>query len=84
VRKEDLIAYARRDWAAIAEHKLRVWAQLKSEMTAADALRIGDDIRKHVRAIHPEWPTNEQRSEDLATHVRVSEMLRRVRSNKSH
>ena len=82
MRKEDLIAYARRDWAAIAEHKLRVWAQLKSEMTVADALRMGDDIRAHVSAVHPEWPTKEQRSEDLATHVRVSEMLRRAGSNK--
>ena len=78
VRTEDIIAFARRDWEAIAELKRRHWAEETSRMTAAEALALGDELRRHALALHPEWPTAEHRREDLAVHIRVSESLRRV------
>jgi len=80
VRKEDLIAFARRDWRMIAEMKRRRWAEQKSRMTPAEALSVGDDLRQHVSTLRDGWPTEEDRHKDLATHVRVSESLRRVKS----
>ena len=80
MRKEDVIAFARRDWRPIAMLKQRRWAQQKSQMKPAEALRLGDELREHVRAIHEEWPTEVDRRNDLASHVRVSEMLSRVKS----
>ena len=77
MHKEDIIAFAQRDWDAIAEHKRRYWAE--SAMTADERLRIADELRRYARELHPDWPTREQREEDLATHVRVGEALRRVR-----
>ena len=78
MREEDLIAYANRDWAAIEESKRRRWAEQKSRMTAAEALRVGDALRRHAAIVRPEWPTAADRREDLAVHIRVSESLRRV------
>jgi hypothetical protein len=78
MRKEDLIAFARRDWAAIEESKRRRRADQKSRMEPADALSVGDELRDHVSAYQPGWPTEADRRDDLAVHVRVSESLRRV------
>jgi hypothetical protein len=78
VRKEDLIAFARRDWNAIAALKRRRWSEQKSHMTAAEALSVGDELRHHVSTLR-DWPTEKERREDLASHIRLSEMLRRVK-----
>ena len=77
MRKEDIIAFAQRDWDALAEHKRRHWAE--QSMTDDERLRIGDELRRYALELHPDSPTPEQRDEDLATHVRVGEALRRVR-----
>ena len=79
MRKEDLIAFARRDWQAIAESKRRRWAEQSAHMSPADALQVGDELRHHMTTLHPDWPTEEDRQNDLAMHLRVSEMLRRVK-----
>jgi len=78
MRKEDILAFVNRDWAAIERAKRLHWSQLRSQMTAEDALRVGDELRNHAHELHPDWPTEQQRRDDLATHVRVSESLRRV------
>ena len=77
MRKEDILAYVNRDWDAIAEHKRRFWAGRAT--TVDERLRIADELRRHALSLHPDWPTREQREEDLATHIRVSEALGRVR-----
>jgi hypothetical protein len=79
VRKEDVIAFARRDWQAIAELKQRRWTQQKAQMTPAEALAVGDELRHHALTLHPDWPTEADRRKDLASHVRVSEMLSRAK-----
>ena len=83
MRKEDLIAFACRDWEAIAASKRRRWAAQKSRMEPAEALRIGDELRHHVSTQQPGWPTEEDRRNDLAMHVRISEILRLVKPGDS-
>lgn len=77
MRKEDILAFARRDWASVAEAKERYWAGRKSTMTPAEALRLGDALRTDAKAFGRGEPTASERAEDLATHDRVAEMLRR-------
>jgi hypothetical protein len=80
VRDEDLVAFARRDWEAISASKRRRWAEQKSQMNPAEALGVGDGLRHHVSALQENWPSEWERREDLASHIRVAEMLRRVKS----
>jgi hypothetical protein len=75
----DVIAFAHRDWSAVAALNRRHWAEQKSQMTAVEALAVGDELRHHVSALRSDWPTDEDRREDLASHTRLSEMLRRVK-----
>jgi len=79
VRKEDLTAFVRRDWNAVAALKRRWWAGQKSRMTPAEALNLGDELRRHVSALRDDWPTAEDRRKDLAFHIRLSELLGRVK-----
>jgi len=84
VQKKDIVAFANRDWDAIAASKRQRWAAQKAQMTAADALQVGDDLRAYVKSLHDRWPTEEDRRSDLAVHMRVSGSLRRVDAARRH
>ena len=58
--------------------KERFWIEQKRAMTAAEALHLADDLRVAVRSRESDWPSEEERRSDLATHLRVSESLRSV------
>ena len=77
MRKEDIIAFARRDWASVAAAKEQYWAKRKSSMTPAEALRLGDALRADAEALRRRGPTPDERRDDHAAHERVAEMLRR-------
>ena len=75
---DDIRAFARRDWAAVADAKARFWADRKCSMTPGEALATAEMLRQHARALKPDWPDDRERGEDLAVHLRVSEALRAV------
>ena len=80
MRREDLIAFARRDWPSVAAMKDRFWVEQKRHMTPGQALQLADDLRSSVTSRRGDWPSDDERRADLETHVRVSESLRRVRA----
>jgi hypothetical protein len=66
------------DWAAAARDKERWWRDYKREHGPAAGVRFADELRRQVLAARPDWPSEEEREEDLATHLRVIEVLRRA------
>jgi hypothetical protein len=80
MRREDLIAFARRDWQSVAAMKQRFWVEQKRRMTASEVLQLSDDLRASVTSRRSDWPSDDERRADLETHARVSESLRRVRT----
>ena len=80
---EDIRAFARRDWAAVAETKARYWAERKRAVTPEEALAVAEVLRQHARTLRPDWPDSRERDEDCAVHMRVSEALRAVRPARS-
>lgn len=76
--REALRQFARRDWSAVATSKTHHWRALKRSRSAADVLTIADRMRLHARQLRPEWPTPQQRLDDLRVHQRVGEALRAV------
>jgi hypothetical protein len=83
MRREDLIAFARRDWTSLAASKDRFWLEQKQGLTASEILQLGENLRSTVRSRRTDWPSDEERRSDLESHARVSESLQRVRSSRT-
>jgi hypothetical protein len=83
MKREDIRAFAGRDWPAIAEAKARFWAERKRSMTPAEALATAEMLRQHALQMKPGWPDAEERAADLALHVRLSEALHAVSPDRS-
>jgi hypothetical protein len=81
MKRDDIRAFAGRDWAAIADPKAAFWAERKRSMTAAEALATAEMLRQHALLVKPGWPDADERAADLALHVRISEALRAVPAN---
>jgi hypothetical protein len=75
---DDLRLFASFDWAAAERNKELYWRDWKRKHGPAAGIRIADELRKQVLAQKPGWPSDEERREDLATHLRVLEALARV------
>ena len=74
----DLRAFARRDWASLSRDEAAYWREQKRVHGPGEGIRIGDELRRHVIAARPDWPSEREREEDLATHLRLIEVMRRV------
>lgn len=70
--------FARRDWAAAARSKELYWRDWKRQHGPAAGIRVADELRRQVLAARPEWPLEREREEDLATHLRLIEVIRRA------
>jgi hypothetical protein len=79
MRREDLIAFARRDWTRLAAMKDRFWIEQKQQLNASEILQLGEDLRSAVMSRRTDWPSDEERRSDIESHTRVSESLQRVR-----
>lgn len=71
----DIAAFARRDWQLVEKLKATYWADRKRTLLPADALRLGDELRRYVLMVRPGWPSSADREDDLNIHVRVAEAL---------
>jgi len=78
MKRADIEAYLGRDWAGAALRKADYWAERKARLTPLEALGLADDLRRQVCSLRPDWPSAEERQDDLASHLKVSELLRRA------
>lgn len=78
MRKEDLIAFARRDWAAVAEVKDAGRRERARDADPVERFAVIDALRAQVHAQRPDYPTEADREADFASHVLVAERLRRA------
>lgn len=67
--------FMQRDWARVADSKTTFWRERKRGQPVAELLTAADALRRHARALRPDWPSAQDRADDLAAHVRVSEAL---------
>ena len=75
---ESLRAFVERPWSTMAQDKERYWRDYKREHGPAAGFRVAEELRLQVLAARPDWPSAEERAEDLATHLRVIDVLRRL------
>jgi hypothetical protein len=64
-------------WDLLAEYKDQYWRDRK-KLGLRDALRVVDSLRTQARFFQPGWPTQDDREEDLKTHLRIAAALART------
>ncbi len=82
--KRDLIEFAHRSHADLAEIDAAYWRRRKRSLGDGEGVRVADELRKHVLAVQPDWPTAADRAADFKAHVRLSEQLRSVTQDSLH
>ncbi len=80
VNREQLRAYAGRAWARAAALKQEHWAREFATRGPAATFEAAQALREHMRAVRPDWPTDEERREDLAHHVALKRAIDRAAS----
>ena len=71
--RESIRKFVNRDWAGVAAAKARAWQA--SDRTPAGDLHAADQLRRYVLTVRPDWPGLDHRTDDLQSHIRVSEAL---------
>lgn len=78
VTREDLIQFARRDWAAVARAKDLHWLRRRAALPESDLWRRSDDLLRHARTASRVGPSRSEPFADWHVHHRVGLALRAV------
>lgn len=71
-------AFVERPFRAMARDKERYWASWKQVHGAAAGLRVADALRAQVKRARPDWPSEQDRRDDLEMHLQLIEVIRRA------
>jgi hypothetical protein len=74
----DVKAFADRDWAAARAAKDAYWAEQYALDGPAATLAASEALRRHMRLVRPDWPTDQERREDFAHHVALKTLIDRA------
>jgi hypothetical protein len=58
--------------------KDQYWRDWKRRHGSGAGIRIGGELWRQAKAARPDWPTNAERRDDLACHLRVIDDLARA------
>ena len=75
---EGIREYVSRDWRGARDAKDEFWAKRIASLGPIAGFRIADELRRQLLSQRPGWPSDDERREDLAAHVRLAELLRRA------
>ena len=67
-----------RDWDLLARLKSEHWQAIRRDQGWLGSMLIAEGLRHEMKLLRPEWPSDVERREDLASHVRVAELLQRA------
>ena len=74
-------AWVNRDWEMVEQMKTRRWLDLKTGIAPSAVFRLAQELRDYTCNLRPDWPSPAERQADLAEHIRLSGILKRVRQN---
>lgn len=76
--RDALRAYARRGWDELEKLKRAHWAETVRGQGPEVAFRAAAELADYMRRVRPDWPSREERSEDLHHHVALKERIDRA------
>lgn len=70
--------FLQRDWETAAARKREHWVREFAAGGAVVTLEASAALWCHMRAVRPDWPTQQQRQEDLSHHLAVKRAIDRA------
>ncbi|MGH7333452.1 MAG: hypothetical protein ACREKS_12075 [Candidatus Rokuibacteriota bacterium] len=70
--------FLQRDWETAAALKREHWVREFAVYGAVATVAASAALWQHMRAVRPDWPTQEQRQEDLAHHIALKRAIDRA------
>lgn len=78
MKPEDVRAYAQRGWKVAETRKQEHWAREFVEHGPQATFEASQVLWRHMRSLRPDWPSPEERREDLAHHIALKELIDRA------
>ena len=75
---EDVRAYAQRAWKVAEARKQEHWAREFVEHGPQATFEASQVLWRHMRSLRPDWPSPEERREDLAHHIALKQLIDRA------
>jgi hypothetical protein len=73
-----VLEFVDRDWTEIERSKRDHWTDRFRREGPAATLGASLALWQHARAVRPDWPTGEDRADDLAHHVTLKQLIDRA------
>lgn len=70
--------FVSRDWGAARKSKDDYWAERIARLGPLESFRISEELRQQALLQHPGWPHPSDRRDDILSHARLAELLRRA------
>jgi len=70
--------YAARDWQIIADQDRLHWTREYRQHGPVATMRASMALWEHMRQVRPEWPTAQERQEDLDHHLLLIQIFQRA------
>ncbi len=75
VNPDDVRAYARRAWEAAEMLKREHWAREIAQRGPLATFEASQALWEHMRRLRPDWPSPDDRREDLAHHIALKSAI---------
>jgi hypothetical protein len=69
--------YSARDWQIIEDQDRLHWAREYRQHGPVATMRASMALWEHLRQVRPEWPTTQDRQEDLDQHLLLIQIFQR-------
>jgi len=75
---EAIREFANRNRTLVEEEKRRHWAVQYRRLGPEVTWAAGQRLREHMSVVRPDWPTAQERADDLAHHIELKRKLDRT------
>ena len=80
MKPEDLRTYAQRAWHVAEALEQEHWARELAQRGPLATFAASQALWAHMRAVRPDWPTDDERHQDLADHIALKRLIDRAAS----